>query len=243
MIPHDRQSLINYCHERAIYFGGCAVSESKDIGPSLLSPPYAFEETKLLSRRYWCFHWIHLRWLDLAAVVAKATYEGDAYKIVCDFEAYTTDNLMEMSRLYVDEKTNHLPASQSFMFESEREKLIAKLTEDTVKIGAESIEVVAGAIVEIVISVLQPVILHRLAFGEDVKRLLRIEHLHLANRVLLDRCSAEAFGDPGAIIPPSLANEQNVIYPGMPLRLRLTNISACAVKTNIWIACRQIIQC
>lgn len=140
---------------------------------------------------------------------------------------------------------------QSGMFDQhEREKLIAKLTEGTVKIGApplanEQYGIAPGAIESIVFSVYEPMVLKRLAFGEDCKRLFMIKKLMNGNRIVLDQVPAEAFGDPGALIPDMTpvypdSSTKHFLYPGMRLELQIENISGEAIHPMIWIACERI---
>lgn len=166
----------------------------------------------------------------MVGVVQAADYENVGHQVILDFIA---QDWTELAKDYVD-RAMEKSVLTSRMTPVEKDHLIAKLTEGTEKIGCRSILVVQGAIEQIEFQVYGASKLHRLAFSDNCKSALKIQNAIIGSTAIISQpVSAEAFGDPGSII--RCENRPLHVYPGLPLCVRVENISSYDVNVEAWI--------
>ncbi len=244
MIPKDRPALMVYCANQAAEWGTKSRTDAQDVGLAVARRS-SRDEVKMLTCCYLFSEWMSHRWNSLVGIVEEAQYEGTAYDVVCDFASKTVDQHRDVFRSAPQpmagalaywaghQSAEHQSAAHPPMGVSEREKLIAKLTENTVKIGPSSVpHIHPGASAVIMLNMIEPTRVTRLAFGDDCKGRLHICHVRFGGyKNLVQDVSAEAFGDPGALI-----DDPQWVYPGMYVEVRLENRSGDVVVPIFWIA-------
>lgn len=273
-VPSEREALVNFCNDGAAYWHKASLEHATNAGLSLTG---SVKDATPDLRKYWRAEWLRRRWLLMVGVVIAAQHESTAHNAVSDFYMHSDETIDAMASEFVDERVvslnpkppienassgagvhlaagalgywaaNHGAANHRAVVE--KDKLIAKLTEDTMKIGMSNpIQLVPGMATSVALGVLEPAELVRLAFGEDCKSKLHICHADLGYVRFLDKVSAEAFGDPGAcIVFPersglvrSTIGTRGIIYPSVPLRITIENRSGETVTPVIWIGVRKI---
>lgn len=248
VISKDRPALMVYCANKAAEWGTKSRTDAQDVGLAVAKRS-SHDEVKMLTRCYLFSEWMSHRWNSLVGIVEEAQYEGTAYDVVCDFASRTRDEHVALACEHIESSltrpepqlmagalaywAGHQSTARPPMGVSEREKLIAKLTENTVKIGPSSVpHIHPGASAVIMLNMIEPTRVTRLAFGDDCKGRLHICHVRFGGyKNLVQDVSAEAFGDPGALI-----DDPQWVYPGMNIELRLENRSGDVVVPIFWIA-------
>lgn len=226
-VPRERLALIEFCRRRANYL----TFDERDIHVAIGRMVATGQQVDSELRQLFTIRFIRDRWLSMVGVVQAADYENVGHQIILDFIA---QDWTELAKDYVGQAMEKsVPTSR--MAPAEEDRLIAKLTEGTEKIGCRSTIVVPGEIETIEFHVLTPSRLHRLAFAKHCKDSLRICDAVVGNQVIISYVHADSFGDPGSTIQGLIS-----LYPGLPMRVRIKNVTSEPVPTDAWIGCYRI---
>lgn len=222
--PDDRDALLNECNGRINDWTSEIQRHQQYIGNHTIYGHKIDDEL----RSFWFAKWMLNQWEQLYRLARDVPYVGEAYEKVLPFKCKSHQELVALAQPYVSEMLAEFKSS--YFDES---KLIAKLTEGTDKIGFESTKMMHGQIIQIVLRPIQPSKLKRLAICAEAAPHVRIHDLRIGTWIVISDVSAEAYTDPGSLIPdPAGANN---LYPGLPVVLTVENMSLDELQFDAWL--------
>lgn len=242
----DRKELLAYCQQKVRAMNLLKCDEARHLGWMIVSGDKNTDFVKRIAYEYWFWSWMQNQWSELRDKVRNETYLKDANDAILMFESHGA-LYHEMAKPYIDEHMSRLvieppPPSRVKVDDKpfgivEREKLVAKMEEGTVKIALERVMLLPRFIEKITPNILVPCMLHRIAFGADCAERLTMG-LRVGPQIIINegkRLSAEAFGDPGARVV-DYENKMVPLYPGLSCELTIENISNSTVELSAWLS-------
>lgn len=230
MVPRERSALLTFCNMQFAHQWNEIQERKLNIGGMVLRQ----EDTQQEVRRLWRDQFVRDRWNQLSDIVQLADYEETAYKVVLDFIASDWDELASefvTSKMPFEIDVPIMGPDPEPFNTTERDRLIAKLTEGTVKIACERASVIPHATQRLVFPIIAPIRICRLAFAADCARSLTINDVRSGYRIIQGEVSAEAFTDPGALFV-----DAGVGYPGMNVTVDVTNNTLVELHVDAWIS-------